>query len=329
MEPEPWDTGRPRSADGEMRRIRIAVIGVGRQGRRHGEKLAGLSEARLVAVLDADRGRAGAVAAELGVDAAADLADLAGGTDAAVVATPTPTHFEIAAALLERGIHVLLEKPLARSLEQAAALVELAEARGLVLQVGHLERFDPAVIILYRRIDNPRFIEAHRIAPFRERGLDVSVVLDLMIHDIDLIHAFAGAPVTHAEASGGRVFSDQVDVANARVRFANGCVANLTASRVSLKTERTLRIFQDRGYLSADLHRKQLTSYTARRPGVVRSPDDVHVEQRRFTAGDALRDECEAFLAAVAGKRPTPVSGRVALEALRTASMIGEMIRDR
>lgn len=309
-----------------MQRIRTAVIGVGRQGQRHSEKLAGLGEARLVAVLDIDRARAETVAAELGVAVATELADLTGHADAAVVATPTPTHFEIAATLLERSIHVLLEKPFAETLEQAKALVALAEARGLVLQIGHLERFNPAVVALAPLVDNPRFIEAHRIAPFRERSLEVSVVLDLMIHDIDLVHAFAGAPLNQVEASGGRVFSDQVDVANARIRFANGCVANLTASRVSLKTERTLRIFQDRGYLSADLHHKQLTSYSARRPGVVRGPDDVCVEQRHFAAGDALRDQCAAFLAAVAGKSPTPVSGRAALEALNTASVIDDMI---
>lgn len=311
-----------------MQRIRTAVIGVGRQGRRHAEKFAGAGNARLVAVLDTDRARAETVAAEFGAAAAADLAALAECVEAAVVATPTPTHFEIAAALLERGVHVLVEKPLAANLEQAATLVELAEARALVLQVGHLERFNPVVAALVPLVNSPRFIEAHRIAPFRERGLEVSVVLDLMIHDIDLVHALAGAPLTQVEASGGRVFSDQVDIANARIRFANGCVANLTASRVSLKTERTLRIFQDRGYLSADLHHKRLTSYTARRPGVVRGPADVRVEQRRCTAGDALGDQCAAFLAAVAGERPPPVSGRAALEALRTASIVDAVIRD-
>ena len=309
-----------------MKRIRTAVIGVGHQGRWHAEKFAALPDSQLVAVVDTDIGRARAVAQELGVEALADTRALLGRIDAAAVATPTPTHFDIVGALLDSGIHVLVEKPIAATVDEATRLVELAQSRNLVLQVGHLERFNPAVVALAADVRQPLFIESNRIAPYKPRGLDVSVVLDLMIHDIDLIHSFVRSPMANVDAIGGSVFSGNVDIANARIHFASGCVANVTSSRISLKTERSLRIFQTDSYLYADMHNKTYTRYSKKSAGPVSGPEDVDMGRRTFDDVDALLEQARAFLDSVAGGPPPLVGGRTALEALRTATVIGEMV---
>ncbi len=182
-----------------------------------------------------------------------------GEVDAVSIATPTPLHFPIAQACLARGVHVLVEKPITETPEQARELVRLAADRGRVLQVGHLERFNSAILALEGTLSTPRFIESHRLAQFKARGTDVNVVLDLMIHDIDLIQSLVGAPIESIDAVGTSVFSAGLDIANARIRYANGCVANTTASRVSMKAERKLRLFQDDAYISIDLQQKVLT----------------------------------------------------------------------
>jgi predicted dehydrogenase len=241
-----------------MKKIRTAAIGVGVQGQRHAQKLAALPASDLVAVVDADTDRARAVAAELNTSAVDDYRDLIGNIDAVALSTPTSTHYEIGRELLAAGIHILLEKPIATTVAESRELVRLAEEHSLVLQVGHLERFNPAISALVEHVDNPQFIESSRIAPYKPRALDVSVVLDLMIHDIDLIHSFVRSPMDQVDAVGRSVFSDSIDVANARIRFANGCIANVTSSRVSMKTERSLRIFQADSYLSADMQNKTM-----------------------------------------------------------------------
>ena len=309
-----------------MTQIRTAVIGVGSMGRWHADKYAALPESRLVAVVDADADRAAAVAGELGVDAATDFRELIGKVDAVSVVTPTPLHFDVAASLLENGIHVLVEKPITATVGQARRLVELAERGNLVLQVGHLERCNPAVVALTGLIREPRFIESNRIAPYKPRALDVSVVLDLMIHDIDLIHGFVRSPMERADAVGSTIFSDNIDVANARIRFANGCIANVTSSRISMKTERSLRIFQDDSYLSADLQNKTLATYTKRGEGPVGSPEDVDIDKQGFGDSDALLDQARAFLDSIANGTPPLVSGRTGMEALETATVIGDLI---
>ncbi len=306
--------------------IKTAVVGVGVQGQRHAEKLVHLTESELVGVFDVDAERASSVADSLNVAALDDVSDLIGRVSAAVVATPASTHCDIAGMLLENGIHVLVEKPITATMEEARKLVDIAEANDVLLQVGHLERFNPAVVALAEKIAEPQFIESQRIAPYQPRALDVSVVMDLMIHDIDLIHSFVGSPMEHVEAVGRSIFSDNIDVANARIRFANGCIANVTSSRISMKSERSLRIFQADSYMSADLQKRTLTSYSKRVDGPVSGPEDVAIDRQSFGDSDPMMDQAQAFLVSVAGGPPPLVSGRAAMEALATAMDIGEMV---
>ncbi|HEX5795400.1 MAG TPA: Gfo/Idh/MocA family oxidoreductase, partial [Geminicoccaceae bacterium] len=235
-----------------MTAIRTAVVGCGHFGRFHAEKYAALAGAELVAVVDRVPERAAEVAGRLGAVALDDPDALAGRVEAASVAVPTAEHFAVASRLLELGLHVLVEKPIASSLEEADALIALAAARARVLQVGHLERFNAALVALADVLRAPLFIESHRLAPFQPRGTDVDVVLDLMVHDIDLIQLLVGQALVAVDAVGVPVLSGHDDIANARLRFAGGCVANVTASRVSLKSERRMRIFQRDAYLSID-----------------------------------------------------------------------------
>ena len=309
-----------------MDRITAAVIGVGYLGRFHAQKYAALPEAQLVAVADSDPEVAARVARELGVRAVPDYRELLGAVQAVSVVTPTPAHAPIAAAFLETGAHVLVEKPITTTAAEAEMLIRTAVARGRVLQVGHLERFNPVVLGAERYLKRPRFVECHRLAPFRERGTDVNVVLDLMIHDIDLLQSIVGSEIVSLDAVGTAVFSRETDIANARIRFANGCVANATASRVSLKTERKFRIFQDDAYLSLDLQQKILTVIRKRdaTPGDAQLP--VSIAEESFEQGDALRAEIEAFLKAVRGVGPVAVSGEDGLRALRTAIAISEAL---
>ncbi len=312
-----------------MNPIRTAVIGVGHQGRWHADKFKTLEGSQLVAVVDADAGHCRQVADELGVDAVSDYRDLIGNVDAVSIATPTPSHFDIVGTLLDNDIDVLVEKPLTSTVEEAKQLVELADGKGRVLQVGHLERFNPAVMAVAPTVTAPRFIESLRIAPYKPRGLDVSVVLDLMIHDIDLIHSFAGSRMARVDAVGQSIFSDNIDIANARITFENGCVANVTSSRISLKTERTIRIFESHAYHSVDLFAKNSTSYRQKGEGPVETPDDLEINQASFDASDALMVQAAAFLESVAGGPPPLVDGRIAMEALETAVAIGAIIEQK
>jgi predicted dehydrogenase len=249
-----------------------------------------------------------------------------GSVDAVSIVTPTPTHFEVAQAFLETGASVLVEKPMTVTVAEGQSLIEIARKAGRILQVGHLERFNAAVRAVQPTLGIPRFIESARLAPFKYRGTDVDVVLDLMIHDIDLILSIVGAPVVAVDAIGTSVFSNEVDIANARLRFANGCVANATASRVSLKTERKLRLFQDDAYISVDLQQKILTVI---RKGTGVGADgmpQVAIDENTYEQGDALKEEIQAFLEAVATGRPPPVTGEDGLAALRTAVTITEQV---
>ena len=305
-----------------MEKIRTAVIGVGYLGRFHAQKYATLPGSLLVGVSDTQERSRDAVAAELGVTAYADYRDLLGKVDAVSVVTHTPSHYEIAAEFLRHGVHVLVEKPMTETLEQAQALIDLAAAQQKVLQVGHLERFNAAILAAEPYLRAPRFLECQRLAPFKERGTDVNVVLDLMIHDIDNVQSIVKSPIVSIDAIGTPVFSDQVDIANARIRFANGCVANTTASRVSLKTERKLRIFQDDAYLSMDLQQKILTVIRKQLPGAPPSPLPVTIEEQNLEQGDALKAEIESFLGCVRTGSAPVVSGEDGLRALETALRI-------
>jgi len=310
-----------------MQRIRTAVIGVGYLGRFHAQKYAGLPGAELVAVADPRPEARDAVAAQTGCRAVADYRELLGQVEAVSVVTPTPLHFPIAQDCLEHGVHVLVEKPIAETPAQARTLIATAARCRRVLQVGHLERFNPVVRALAGVLRTPRFVESHRLAPFRERGTDVNVVLDLMIHDIDLIQSFVGAPVESIDAVGASVFSPGLDIANARIRYAGGCVADTTASRVSMRTERRLRLFQDDAYVSIDLQQKLITIVRKPPPGAKAPPGEFVIEERGYEQGDALKCEIEAFLASVREGRPAAVTGEDGLRALETAIRITELVQ--
>jgi len=306
--------------------MRTAVIGVGYLGRFHAQKYASLPGSTLVGIVDPAAETRARVSAELGVPAHGDHRELLGKVDAVSVVTPTQAHFAVARDFLEAGAHVLVEKPMTATVSEAEALIEIAHRRGRLLQVGHLERFNAVVQAVQPLLTRPRFIESARLAPFKQRGTEVDVVLDLMIHDIDLILSIVRSPVVSVDAIGSSVFSAEVDIANARLRFANGCIANATASRVSLKTERRLRLFQDDAYLSVDLHQKVLTVI---RKGEGRGPDGmprVDIEESNFEQGDALGAEIAAFIGAIEHGRAAPVSGEDGLLALRTALSITEQV---
>ena len=310
----------------ESKPLRAAAIGVGYLGKFHAQKYRDLAGVELVAVVDASLPTAQGIASELGAAAFDDYRDVLDKVDVVSVVVPTPLHYAVAADFLKRGVHVLVEKPITETVEQAEQLIQLAREHRCVLQVGHLERFNPAVQAAAQLIRNPRFVESHRLAPFKQRGTDVSVVLDLMIHDIDLIQELVGQPIEHIDAVGSRIFSQDIDIANARIRFAGGCVVNTTASRVSLKQERKLRIFQDDAYISIDLQQKILTVVRKKQDGPVESPAQVAIEEQSLEQGDALRSEIEAFVAAVHNGTAPVVSGEDGLRALVTAMRISELV---
>ncbi|HUQ12095.1 MAG TPA: Gfo/Idh/MocA family oxidoreductase [Steroidobacteraceae bacterium] len=309
-----------------MSKIRAAVIGVGYLGRFHAQKYAQLTDCELAAVVDGREEVRKAVAAETGAQPFADYRELLGKVDAVSVVTPTPAHFEIADAFLRAGAHVLVEKPITETPEQARALITRAASGNRILQVGHLERFNSAVLAAEPHLKAPRFMECHRLAPYKERGTDVNVVLDLMIHDIDLVQSLAGSELVSIDAIGSPVFSGEIDIANARLRFANGCVANTTASRVSLKTERKLRIFEDAAYISLDLQQKILT-LIRKREGVPQPGQlPVTIEEANLEQGDALKAEIISFLDCIRNNRRPIVSGEDGLRALETAIRITEQV---
>jgi len=310
-----------------MEKIRAAVVGVGYLGRFHAQKYALLEDCTLVGVVDSQPETAARVAEELQVTAYGDYRSLLGKVDAVSVVTPTPTHFDIACAFVENGAHVLVEKPMTETTAQAERLIAAARQFGRVLQVGHLERFNPAILAAEPLLSRPRFIECHRLAPFKERGTEVNVVLDLMIHDIDLVQMIVASPVANLDAIGTPVFSPEIDIANARLRFESGCVANVTASRVSFKTERKLRVFVDDAYLSIDLQQKILTVIRKRPGPVLEGQLPAQIEEQSFDQGDALLAEIRSFIAAVRGEQRVLVSGEDGLRALRTAIDIAERVQ--
>lgn len=310
-----------------MKKIRTAVIGVGYLGRFHAQKYAASEGSELVAVCDERAGSRDAVAAELKTRACADYRELLGDVDAVSIVTPTPTHHAIALAFLEAGSHVLVEKPIAETAEQARALIGAARRYQRVLQVGHLERFNPAIVAAEPWLRAPRFIECQRLAAFKQRGTDVNVVLDLMIHDIDIVQTIVGAEIESIDAVGTPVFSGEIDIANARIRFTNGCVANTTASRVSMKTERKLRIFRDDAYLSIDLQQKILTVIRKRADAPLEGQLPVTIEEQNFDQGDALQAEIASFLECVRTGADPVVSGDDGLRALDTAMRITAQVQ--
>lgn len=305
---------------------RCAVIGVGYLGRFHAQKYAALANAELVGVADADPARAAQVAAEVGCKPFTAFEDLLGRVDAVSIAVPTLQHHQVAKAFLSRGIHVLMEKPITATLEEARELNAIAKANGALLQVGHLERFSPGLMAAAKRCTQPLFIESTRLAPFKLRGSDVNVVLDLMIHDVDIILDLVRSPVKSIAASGARVLSKDIDIANARLEFANGCVANVTSSRVSRKTERKMRIFQSGAYLSIDFQTRGLSVYrlgdAEQMPGV----PEIVGEETLFDESDPLKAEIVAFLDSIQNGTPVVVTGEDGERALEAAFRITELV---
>lgn len=307
-----------------MKRLRAGVIGVGHLGQHHARHYATLPGSILVGVCDAEASRAKLIADRHGVQAWTDLDDLLKNVDIVSVATPTSAHYAATKACLEAGKHVLVEKPIAVTSAEAGELVALAARRGCLLQVGHSERFNPIMQRMRPYIDRPAFIECHRLSAFGERGTDVDVVLDLMIHDLDLALSFNPGPVEEVRAAGVPVLSSNIDIANARIAFASGCVANVTASRVSTNKMRRLRVFQRDRYVSIDFQSRQ--AMVSRRTHTAGAKPAIDVES--FQAGDEepLRLELDAFTQAVAtGSRPI-VSGEDGEAALSLATRVLEAI---
>jgi predicted dehydrogenase len=301
---------------------RIAVIGAGHMGRLHAEKFARCEGAELAAVVDTDAARADAVAKAHGAKAFADYRAALESADAAVISVPTDRHHEVALACLRAGRHVLVEKPIAGTMGEADELVEEAGRRRLVLQVGHVERYNKAFRALASRMDRPVFIDAERLSAFKQRGAEVDVVLDLMIHDLDLAVALARADVLEVSACGFRVLTGDIDIANARIEFANGCVANLSASRVSQASVRKLRVFQNDQYVSADLQGGRLR-YVRQVNGVIEETEERH------EGGDALAVQAAAFVAACRNKSQVQLTGKEGRRALELALDIGRRVRER
>jgi predicted dehydrogenase len=304
--------------------VRVGVIGVGHLGQHHARIYAGLPGAKLMGVTDLDPLRSRLVAERHRVVAYADAAALLKEVEAVSVAVPTSAHYSVAKTCLDTDVHVLVEKPIATTIEEAQELIEVAKRRGRVLQVGHVERFNPVLMAARPYIAGPKFIECQRRSPFSERGTDVDVVLDLMIHDLDIVLSLEPGPVEEVRAAGMSVLSATNDIANARIAFRSGCVANLTASRVSSTRLRKMRVFQTDGYLSIDYHSRQGLVYRRR----AESRGRLALERETLTGGasDALTIELEGFLrAASTGARPV-VSGEDGVAALALAHQVLDQI---
>lgn len=312
-----------------MGKLRTAVVGVGRFGRFHAEKYARLQGSELVAVADVDRARAEDVAGKYGVSPVFDFRDLLGCVDVVSIAVPTALHYEVAKPFLENGVHVLVEKPISDDLAKADELIRLARDKGVTLQVGHVERFSSVRLGVEEVIDDPVFIECNRLMPFRPGSVDVDVILDLMIHDIDLILDIVGASAIKVDAVGTPVLTADVDIANARIEFETGCIANITASRVSTKNERKIRIFQPRAYISIDFLNNKVAIAHSRDGKPFPGGAGITLDERSFEEGDKLEREIQAFLDAVANGTAPPVTGEDGRRALETAFMINRSLRSR
>src|SRR5271167_4897547 len=302
--------------------LRAAVIGAGRLGTLHARKYSAIAGIKLAHVVDIDAERAGALAKEVGAAPLADYRKLAGKVDLVTVASPGVTHHEIASAMLKAGIDVLLEKPMAETLVQARDLAALASASGRILQIGHLERFNPAVVHLHSIVKNPRFVECHRLAPFTERGTDVDVVLDLMVHDLDVLMSLTGAEATSVEALGVAVLTDQIDVANARIRFSNGMIANVNTSRVAPRRERKIRFFQPDAYISVDYEARRIQIYRKSPPPAGSAFPIISAEQIDLGEADPLADEVASFIASVRDRTTPAVTARDGLRVIELIERI-------
>ena len=302
--------------------MRVAVIGVGHLGRHHARLLAAMPDVQLVGIADINEARAREIAAQYGTTAHTDWQALFGHVDAVTIAAPTEAHAEAATAFLDRGVHVLVEKPMTATTAQADAIIALARARGVTLAVGHTERFNPALTAVKPHLQQPRFIEVHRLGTFPERSLDIDVVFDLMIHDLDLVLDIVGDEVTSLEAVGVPVLTSRIDIANVRLRFANGCIANLTASRISRDRVRKIRFFQRDAYVSVDYAAQEVELYrlvpqSGRMPAIEGGKQAVSREE-------PLKLELEDFVRSIRDGVPPRVPGEQGRAALALAERVVE-----
>jgi predicted dehydrogenase len=304
-----------------MQTMRAGVAGAGAMGRNHARVYSQLAGVELTAVYDADPERAAAIAGEFGAKPVSSLEELAELVDVASVAVPTVAHREVGCRLMELGTHVLMEKPIAPTVEDARVLVETSQRTGRVLQVGHIERFNPVLRQLESKLTHPRFIEAHRLSPFPNRSIDIGVVLDLMIHDLEIILHLVHSPIASIDAVGVSVLTPNEDIANARLRFENGCVANVTASRISPERMRKIRVFQEDCYLSLDYQGQ--SGHMHWRDGMEIKRAEVEVEP-----GEPLKLELEAFVRSAAAGAAPAVSGQQGTAALGVALEITRLIRE-
>jgi predicted dehydrogenase len=309
-------------------RFRTAVVGVGYFGRFHARHYNESPGVDLVAVVDLDRQKAEAVAREYGVQAFADHRDLIGRADAVSIAVPTSRHYEVARDLLDAGVHVLVEKPITAEVEEAAALNRLAAEKRLVLAVGHVERYSAPFLALAENISRPLFIESYRISQWKPRATDVDVVLDLMIHDVDIILGLVKSPVVHIDAAGAPVLNPTEDIASARIAFDNGCIANVTASRISGKTQRTMRIFQPDSYIVCDFAERRISRFIRTGDPLVQGPEAIKSDAWEVPHHDSLAKEIAEFVSCVRSGRTPTVDGKAGEEALRITAIINEALRE-
>jgi predicted dehydrogenase len=309
-----------------MSKLKCAVVGAGYLGKFHAEKYASLKDCELVAVVDINEEAARTIAEKFGATPFTDYHSILGQVDAVSVVVPTTLHHKVSLDFLNAGAHVLVEKPITVTVAEADELIAVAKEKNLILQVGHLERFNPAVRGLQNLEEKPLFIESHRLAPFNPRANDVSVVLDLMIHDIDIILALVDSEVERIDASGTAVLTKGTDIANARITFKNGCVANVTASRISLKMERKMRMFRPCSYISVDFQNRILVKHKTGDKEMFPGIPEIVTEETTFESGDALYEEIKHFVNCIkTGEHPL-VSGEAGRKALATAIEITKFL---
>ena len=316
-----------------MKKIRIGVVGVGHLGKFHAEKYAGMTDVELVGVADTDKARADKIARRFGAQSCHSHAELLDSVDAVSIAAPTPAHFHVGRDFLRHGAHLFIEKPIATTADEAMELIEMAAAKGLIIQVGHIERFNPVIVGLKKIKDNPFLFEAKRFSPFKERAANVSVILDLMIHDIDIALSLADSPTKKIHASGASAVTDHIDIAYARIEFKNGLVANLAASRIAEKECRKMKIFQKNGYISIDFASREMAVFrpascdaalqTEHSETIIPGMD---MEQFSFKQGDALKEELKSFVDAISLDKTPEVTGQMGLNALEIALNITKQI---
>ncbi len=308
------------------KKLRVGVVGVGHLGRFHVQKYADIPDVDLVGIVDINQKQAQEIASQYHTRVFAAAEELFQHVDAVSVVVPTVDHCQVACQALNSGIHILLEKPIAATVEEAEELVCLAEEKQSILQIGHLERFNPVFVAGLEITYGPRFLEVHRLSPFTFRSVDVDVVLDLMIHDLDLVLCLVKSPVSEIFAVGVPVLSDQIDIANVRIHFNNGAVCNLTASRVSIQKERKIRVFQPDVYISMDLANFSLVQCEKKEMDYYSPIPDISVQKQEYPEADSLKLEIESFVQSVRDQSKPVVSGADGLAALKVASRIKEII---